>query len=257
MAVWSASALFADRWCHTGRPRILGHTARVPTGVCTGAIGEAGCHRGVRPPPRHRRSRDHENDPPTARPASRPLRGADRAHAHGGRRRSCRHWSRRRGFELACRPDRAVSRAAPCAARPFPGATSSSGCRTPLPRPGTCAGAPRSAPARLARRPRRDAVRAELPAADQPVRATRSLLRGLPLPQRVHADAPPRRSTGPCSCGSTAVGSPRMAPATTTAPSSQRTASSSSRSTTGSARSGSLPIRRSPGDRVARPATTA
>ena len=39
-----------------------------------------------------------------------------------------------------------VSRAAPFAARPFPRATSSSGCRTRLPRPATCAGVPRSRP---------------------------------------------------------------------------------------------------------------
>ena len=63
--------------------------------------------------------------------------------------------------------------------------------------------------------------------------------------------------TGRCWCGSTAVASPRTAPATTTAPSSPRTAPSSSRSTTGSARSGSSPIPRSRRGRAARPATTA
>ena len=52
----------------------------------------------------------------------------------------------------------------------------------------------RPAPAgRLARRPRRDAVRGELPADRERLRAAGPVQRGLPVPQRLHAHAPPRR----------------------------------------------------------------
>ena len=145
---------------------------------------------------------------------------------------------------------------APSAASPSPAATRSAGCRTPLRRSGTCAGGRRSARP-LEGRPRRDPVRAELPAEAEPVPAAGAAVRGLPVPERLHADVAPRTRSGRCSCGSTAAASPRTAPSTTTAPSSRRTASSSSRSTTGSARSASSRIRRSPRGRAGRPATTA
>ena len=85
-----------------------------------------------------------------------------------------------------------VSRAAPFAARPFPRATSSAGCRTRLPRPATCAGVPRSVrPGGMAFATRRSSRRAARS------RRARSrlppLLRGLPVSQRLCADASARR----------------------------------------------------------------
>jgi acetyl esterase/lipase len=61
---------------------------------------------------------------------------------------------------------------APSAAWPCPGVTPSAGCPTPLPPPATCDGAPGSA-RRLAGRPRRRPLRAELPAAAEPIPAAR------------------------------------------------------------------------------------
>ena len=89
------------------------------------------------------------------------------------------------------------------------------------------------------------------------VRGARSLLRGLPVPQRLHADgASPRQAAG-------ARVDPRRRLHAGRQPQLRRLearggrASSSSRSTTGSARSASSPTRRSPRGPVARPATTA
>jgi hypothetical protein len=111
------------------------------------------------------------------------------------------------------------------------------------PRLGTCAGVPPSLrPGGTAFATRRSSRRA--------ARSRRARSR-LPPPSRRTAciSTSTRRRfgatlTGRCWCGSTAVGSPRMAPGTTTAPSSRRTAPSWSRSTTVSARSGSWPIQR-------------
>ena len=63
---------------------------------------------------------------------------------------------------------------------------------------------------RVERRPRRDrstrrAARSSRARSRRPGRS----VRGLPVPQRLHADAAPRRATGRCSCGSTAAASPR------------------------------------------------
>ena len=94
------------------------------------------------------------------------------------------------------------------------------------------------------RDPRRDRVRAELPADGE----RRSRRRPRSARTACTSTSPRRRCaatpTGPCSCGSTAAASPRTRAATTTAPSSRRTASSSSPSTTGSARSASSRTRR-------------
>ena len=106
----------------------------------------------------------------------------------------------------------------------------------------------------------RDATQyaAELPADSRAAFAgARSVLRGLPVPQRLHADAAsPRQAAG-------ARVDPRRRLHAGRQPQLRRhearggRASSSSRSTTGSARSASSPTRRSPRGPVARPATTA
>ena len=185
----------------------------------------------------------------TTHPRRAPLAGLcaalSSADARGSRRPGRRHWSRRRSFELACRPDRAYrgrrrsrrGRFQAVYAVPRAALRRSPDRRTALAAPAAAA-----APWDGVRDATQFAPSCPQPSR-QPVRAARPLLRGLPVSQRLHADAAARRSTGRCSCGSTAVASPRMAPATTTAPSSPRTAPSWSRSTTGSARSGSLPTR--------------
>lgn len=92
-----------DRWCPRLPRRILGHSARVPTGAFTGATGETGCHRCPRLT--HTEGVETMRTTHVWRAASRPLRGPDSADAHGSQRPGARHWSGRSGFESACRSD--------------------------------------------------------------------------------------------------------------------------------------------------------
>ena len=72
-------------------------------------------------------------------------------------------------------------------------ATRSAGCPTRLPPTGNLRWRPPQPPASVEGRPRRDPVRAELPAEAEPVRAAGPAVRGLPVPERLHADVAPRR----------------------------------------------------------------
>ena len=94
---------------------------------------------------------------------------------------------------------------------PWPAATRFAGCPTPLRPTGDLRWRAAAAAGLMERGPRRDAVRAELPAEAEPVPAAGSPVRGLPVPERLHADAAPSTPSGRCSCGSTAAASPRTA----------------------------------------------
>ncbi len=153
----------------------------------------------------------------------------------------------RRGRRVRCRsrPDRDRSTEAPFAATRWPGSSRSEGSRTPLHRPADCAGGRRTAAA-VEGDPRRNPFRPELPAGPERVNPAGPSVRGLPVPQRLHADAAAqRRASG-------AGVDPRRRLLAGRRPQLRRlqarsaTASSSSRSTTGSARSASSPTRRSP-----------
>ena len=106
-----------------------GHSTRVPTGVCTGAIGAAGCHRGVSRTPGDREGVEIMGTTDLRRPPLAGLYAVLHARARGGRCRDSRHWSRRRNFAFDCRRS-CRSRAVSFAARAFPTGMSSSGCRT-------------------------------------------------------------------------------------------------------------------------------
>ena len=81
--------------------------------------------------------------------------------------------------------------------------------------------APAAAAGLLERRPRCDPVRAELPAEAEPVPAAGSPVRGLPVPERVHADVAPRRKAAGARVDPRRRLHRRTAPSTTTAPSSR------------------------------------
>ena len=225
--------------------------SRVGTRARAGATGMATRHGGCSHP-RSEEVTGHERDLLSACAARSDLPSSGRAHV----RRVRRSATVGPAAPATPAPQSSGPTPAPSAVSPSPAATPSAGCPTPLPRPATCAGARRSlrphGGAFATRRSTRRAARRGRAASRGPVP-----LRGLPVPERLHADVAPRRQSGRCSCGSTAAGSPRTAPSTTTAPSSRRTASSSSRSTTGWARSASSRTRRSPRGPADRPATTA
>ena len=107
-------------------------------------------------------------------------------------------------------------------------------------------------------RPRRDAVRAELPAdSASPFAPPGPSVRGLPVPERLHADAAPRREPAGARVDPRRRLHPGRRPQLRRHEARGGRHRSSSRSTTGSARSASSRTRRSPRGPAARPATTA
>ena len=178
---------------------------RVGTRARAGATGRAARHGGCSHP-RSEEVTGHERDLLSACAARSDLPSSGRAHVRGVRRGDRRPGQRPRHQ----RPDRQdrLRRRPRC--RRHRRVRASGGCPTPLLRPATCAGGHRSAPASWSGRPRRDAVRAELPADSRAAFAPP----GPFSPRTACTSTSPRRRcaatrSGRCSCGSTAAASPR------------------------------------------------